>query len=85
MFRSISFIPTSESAVGTIRFIGIDLNKDIMAIFEKYRQVRFTYNEENASFIISMRSEDWDDFWANAPQYLKSEFCEEAERQMDIA
>ena len=84
VFESIGFIPTSERFIGTIHFIGIDLNKDIMKIFEKYKFIKFTYNEENASFIISMKSEDWDDFWNEAPQYLKTEFNDEAEHQMNI-
>jgi len=84
MFESIAFIPTSEAFIGTIHFIGIDLNKDIMKIFEKYKFIKFTYNEENASFIISMKSEDWNDFWNDAPQYLKTEFGEETEHQMNI-
>jgi len=81
---SVSFIPTSETDIGTIHFVGIDMNKDIMKIFEKYKMVKFTYNEENASFIVSMKSKDWDDFWNEAPQYLKTEFGEESESKMNI-
>jgi hypothetical protein len=74
VFEKITFIPTDEEDVGTIHFVGIEFNKDILCIFERYKNVKFTYNEENFSFIISMRSNDWDDFWENSPQYLKDEF-----------
>ena len=80
---SVSFSPTSAMHIGTIHFIGIDLNKDILKIFEQYKNVRFTFNEENASFIISMHSSDWDDFWKDAPKYLKDEFSEE-EAKIDV-
>ena len=79
--ESIAIGPTSEKAVGTIHFVGIELNKDILKIFEKYKDVKFTYNEENASYIVTMRSEDWNDFWKDAPQYLKDEFSDEEHKQ----
>lgn len=74
MFDSIFIIPSPESQVATFHFVGIEFNKDILCIFEKYKNVSFTYNNENASFIISMKADDWDDFWNNAPEYLKNEF-----------
>ena len=46
-------------------------------MFEEYKNVKFTYNEENASFIISMKASDWDRFWESAPQYLKDEFMDD--------
>lgn len=79
-FDSVSLTPTSDKAVGTIHFIGIELKKEILAIFEKYSYVKFTYNEDNASFIISMKSNDWDDFWSNAPKWLIDEFKTEDEK-----
>jgi hypothetical protein len=82
--EAIMFAPTSEKYVATMHFVGIELNKDIMKIFEKYKDVKFTYNEENASFIVSMRSADWDDFWKDAPQYLKDEFSNDS-RKTDIS
>ena len=80
-FEAIVFAPTSEKFVGTIHFVGIEFNKDILKIFEKYKDVKFTFNEENASYIISMKAADWDDFWKDAPQYLKNEFGEEELKQ----
>lgn len=74
MFDNISFIPTSENDIGTFHFIGIQFNKDILCIFEKYKNVKFSFNEEDTSFIITMQASDWDDFWNNAPTYLKEEF-----------
>lgn len=84
VFDSIGFAATDERAVGTIHFVGIDLNKDILKIFENYKDIQFTYNEENASFIISMRARDWDDFWKDAPKYLKDEFGPEEASKVDI-
>ena len=84
MFETIAFLPTDERFIGTIHFIGIDLNKDILKIFEDYKDVKFTYNEENASFIISMKASYWDDFWKNAPEYLKNEFGDEQDHKMDL-
>ncbi len=72
--KMVRLTPTQEDSFGTIHFIGIDFNKDILCIFEKYEDVKFTYNQEDASFIITMRSSNWNDFWSNAPQYLKDEF-----------
>ena len=83
-FDYISFIPTSESSIGTIHFIGIEFNKEILCIFEKYKDVKFTYNHETGSFIISMKSEFWNDFWKNAPQYLKNEFGEDGEQKINV-
>lgn len=74
VFDNIMFVPTPELNIGTIHFVGIEFNKDILKIFEEYKNVKFTYNEENASFIISMKASDWDRFWEDAPQYLKDEF-----------
>lgn len=74
IFESIHIIPTSDIYVGTLHFIGIDFNPYILSIFEKYKNVKFSYNKENASFVISMDSNAWDDFWNNAPDYLKNEF-----------
>lgn len=84
MFKKIYFIPTSEENIGTIHFVGIEFNKDILSIFEKYKNVQFSYNEENASFIITMESKYWDDFWNNAPQYLKDEFVTNSSNKDDI-
>lgn len=78
--KAVKLMPTQEDSYGTIHFIGIDLNKDILVIFEKYNDVKFTYNQEDASFIISMRSSDWNDFWLNAPQYLKNEFVHQSKK-----
>lgn len=74
IFESIVIVPTPEANVGTIHFVGIEFNKDILKIFEEYKNVKFTYNEENASFIITMNASDWDKFWSESPQYLKDEF-----------
>ena len=82
-FDEVAVSPTSDKAVGTIHFIGIEMKKEILSIFEKYSYVKFTYNEENASFIISMKSNDWDDFWSNAPKWLKDEFMPE-ENKKDV-
>lgn len=85
VFDKIEIFATSERFIGTIHFVGIEMNKDILKIFETYKNVKFTYNEENASFIISMRSTDWDDFWKNAPKYLKDEFTiESSENKVNI-
>ena len=84
VFKNISFIPTHEDDVGTIHFVGIEFNKDILCIFEKYKNVKFTYNEENFSFIISMRSNDWNDFWENSPQYLKDEFMTDEQSRLNL-
>ena len=84
VFESIAIMPTSEHKVGTIHFIGIEMNKDIMKIFETYKNIKFSYNEENASFIISMSSNDWDDFWKDAPKYLKDEFVSENEEKIEL-
>lgn len=73
MFEYISILPTLDVNVGTFHFVGIDFNSYILSIFEKYKNVKFSYNKENASFIISMDSNDWDDFWENAPESLKNE------------
>lgn len=83
-FKNIFFNPTSDTNIGTMHFIGIEFNKDILIIFEKYKNVKFTYNSENASFIISMRSNDWDDFWENAPQYLKDEFISNEQNRINL-
>lgn len=82
-FEEVTLSPTSDKAVGTIHFIGIALKKEILTIFEKYSYVKFTYNEENASFIISMKSNDWDDFWSSAPKWLVDEFMTE-ENRVDV-
>lgn len=74
VFETITFVPTPEANIGTIHFVGIEFNKDILKIFEEFKNVKFTYNEENASFIITMKATDWDKFWEDAPQYLKDEF-----------
>lgn len=73
-FESIHVAITPDTCIGTFHFVGIEFNSDILSIFEKYKNVKFSYNKENASFIISMDSNDWDDFWNNAPEYLKNEF-----------
>lgn len=73
VFESIHLSPTPDIYMGSFHFIGIELNKDVLKIFEKYKNVKFTYNNENASFVITMASQDWDDFWASAPEYLKKE------------
>jgi len=73
VFESVHVATTSDLYVGTFHFIGIEMNADILTIFEKYKGVKFSYNKENASFVISMNSNDWDDFWNNAPDYLKQE------------
>ena len=74
IFESIHLVPTPEIYIASLHFIGIEFNKDILTIFEKYKNVKFTYNKENASFVITMAASDWDDFWLNAPDYLKNEF-----------
>lgn len=84
MFKKISIYPSSEHHVGTLHFVGIELNKDILIIFEKYKNVKFTYNEENASFIISMAAKDWDDYWIHAPQYLRDEFASNKAEKIDV-
>lgn len=84
VFKTIGFAATDEFAVGTIHFVGIDLNKDILKIFEDYKDVKFTFNEENASFIVSMKARDWDDFWKSAPKYLKDEFGPEEASKVDV-
>lgn len=73
VFESVHLVPTPDTYMGSFHFIGIELNKDILKIFEKYKNVKFSYNSENASFVITMASQDWDDFWTNAPDYLKNE------------
>ena len=73
MFESFHMMPTSEANVATFHFIGIEFNKDVMTIFEKYKDVKFSYNKENASYVITMDSQNWDDFWSSAPEYLKNE------------
>lgn len=84
MFKSIAFSPTPENKIGTIHFVGIELNNDILSIFEKYKNVKFTYNNENASYIITMAANYWDDFWNNAPQYLKNEFSDSSTQKIDV-
>ena len=74
MFEGVHLIPTSDAYIGTLHFIGIEMNYDILKIFEKYKNVKFSYNKENASFVITMASENWDEFWLDAPEYLKKEF-----------
>ena len=74
MFDSISVAPTPDVYVGTFHFVGIEMGSYILTIFEKYKNVKFSYNKENASFIITMDSNDWDDFWSKAPDFLKNEF-----------
>ena len=73
VFESVHLVPTSDAHIASFHFIGIEFNKDILKIFEKYKNVKFSFNHENASFVITMSSEDWDDFWSNAPDYLKNE------------
>ena len=73
IFDGIHLIPTPETYVASFHFIGIEFNKDILSIFEKYKNVKFSFNKENASFVITMASKDWDDFWSSAPDYLKNE------------
>ena len=73
VFESVHLVPTSDIYVASFHFIGIEFNKDILKIFEKYKNVKFSFNHENASFVITMASSDWDDFWQNAPEYLKKE------------
>lgn len=73
LFECVHIIPTSDAHVGTFHFIGIELNADVLLIFEKYKDIKFSYNKENASFIISMESSNWDDFWSTAPEYLRNE------------
>ena len=74
MFESISIVPTSDIYIGTFHFVGIEMGPYILNIFENYKNVKFSYNKENASFIITMDSNDWDDFWSKAPDFLKNEF-----------
>lgn len=74
IFEGISIMPTSDVYMGTFHFIGIEMGSYILTIFEKYKNVKFSYNKENASFIITMDSNDWDDFWKSAPDFLKNEF-----------
>lgn len=73
VFESVHLVPTPDVYVGSFHFIGIEFNKDILKIFEKYKNVKFSFNNENASFVITMASDDWDDYWTNAPEYLKNE------------
>lgn len=84
IFESITFSPTDEDHIGTMHFIGIEFNKDILELFEKYKNIKFTYNAENASFIITMRSNDWDLFWESAPQYLKDEFMSNEQSRVNL-
>lgn len=84
VFEDIVFVPTSDDDIGTIHFVGIEFNKDILTIFENYKNIKFTYNPENASFIISMRSNDWDNFWESAPQYLKDEFMTNEQSRVNL-
>jgi hypothetical protein len=74
MFEAFHIVPTSDAHIGTFHFIGIEINADILYIFENYKDVKFSFNKENASFVITMDSKNWDDFWLNAPAYLKNEF-----------
>lgn len=73
VFEGVHLVPTPDTYVASFHFIGIEFNKDILKIFEKYKNVKFSFNHENASFVITMASQDWDDFWENAPEYLKKE------------
>jgi hypothetical protein len=84
MFDNISLFPASEDEIGTFHFIGIQFNKDILCIFENYKNVKFSFNEEDTSFIITMASKDWDDFWSKAPEYLKNEFLSSINQKDDI-
>ena len=74
IFEDIAVIKSSQDYKATIHFIGVPLTKDVLCIFEKYKEVKFDFNEKDASFIITMGACEWDDFWLHAPQYLKDDF-----------
>jgi len=73
LFKHITVLPTPDSYISSYHFIGIQL-LDVIKIFEKYKNIKFTYNKENAAFIITMSAFDWNDYWTNiASEGIKNE------------
>ena len=76
IFDNIAIIQSADNYKATFHFIGVPLTKDILCIFEKYKDVKFDFNEKDASFIITMGACEWDDFWLHAPQNMKDDYEE---------
>lgn len=75
LFQNIKILPAPDNYISTFHFVGIQL-LDVIQIFEKYKNIKFTYNKENASFIITMTAFNWYDYWNNvASEGLKNELA----------